>query len=99
MRIAQFEALSGDDQRKAFSPPLSGSIWKPFGSYSPRGTMTSQQFRTWPLVSSKPQPRPGACVPVRVSNWSWPVPAELVTAACISLVLDSLKYWLVSMLP
>jgi hypothetical protein len=57
------EALSGDVLRylpSAYRPEAIGDTLNPFGSYCPRGTMTSQQSRGWPLLSSWPQPRPGA---------------------------------------
>src|SRR5215472_10343701 len=59
--------------------------------------MTSQQFRVWPLLSSCPQPRPGASVSVSVSNCSCPFLSDPVTAPSTSLVLNSSKYWLVSL--
>src|SRR5215472_1998050 len=93
MRIAQFDALSGDDWMQQLAPPLLVVILNPLGSYWPRGTMTSQQPRGWPLLSFSPHPSPGDCVPVSVSNCNWPVPAGLVTATGTSLESASLKYW------
>src|SRR6516162_2311104 len=88
MRCAQFEALSGDVSRNESGNLVKGASLNPLGSYSPRGTMTSQQPRGLPLPSSSPQPSAGASLLVSVSNCCSPVPLLLVVAPCTSLVLN-----------
>src|SRR5215471_7410313 len=94
MRCAQSEALSGDPTTQdCESPPpaLCTLGWYPLASYSPRGTITSQQPRGWLLASSAPQPSQGASTLVSASNSFWPVPAALVDANWTSLESNWLK--------
>lgn len=42
MRSAQLEAPSGESEMSELTLPMS-EMCQPFGLYSPRGTMTSQQ--------------------------------------------------------
>src|SRR5882724_8522313 len=90
MRCAQFPALSGEDS-SAFANEELGSVTKPFGSYRPRGTMTSQQSRTWPPPSSSPQPSPCDSMLVSASNCWLPVPSLPVTVSCTSCVWNWLN--------
>src|SRR5215469_6355060 len=94
MRCAQSEALSGDPStHDCESPPpaLFTLGWNPLASYSPRGTITSQQPRGWLLPSSAPQPSHGASTLVSASNSLSPFPAAFVEANWTSLESNWLK--------
>ncbi len=88
MRCAQLDTASGVVLRTPFDAVELTLSWYPLGSYSPRGTITSQQLRTWPSLSVSPQPSPCDWVLVTASNCTWPVPSEPVIACWISLESD-----------
>src|SRR5262245_49226677 len=91
MRCAHDDAPRGDSLIIPSRLSELPCLFAPLGSYSPRGTMTSQHPRAWPLVDTSPQPRPGASVLVKAWKNTSPLPSGRVMACWTSLLLKRLN--------